>query len=90
MAFNTPENITQREIVEFEQTKEMFDKQAGLQIRLKELEIEALKLESKITAWFTLPVKIIKLPVYLLFGVGYIIHSVKKTEPSESFWKFLK
>jgi len=84
------ESITQREVQEYEWQKEMFDKNAELKIKLKELEIKHLMVESKITSWFKIPVTIVKLPVYMLFGVGYCINAIRKIEPSENFWKFIK
>lgn len=86
----TQSEMTQRELVEFAQQKEMFEKQAELTVKLKELDIQHLTLESRFNAWFRVPVVIIKLPVYLLFGVAYCIHAVRGSEPSESFWDFIK
>lgn len=82
--------MTAREREEYEQSKEMFEKQSEHAVRIKELELEAVRLESKATVWFRIPVLIIKLPVFLILGLGYIVHAIRKTEPSERFWNFLK
>jgi hypothetical protein len=71
------------------------------QVTLKRLELEIVReksqaqielrrLEAKWSSWLALPKTFIKLPVYLLFGLGYIVHAAKKQEPSKSFWRFLQ
>jgi hypothetical protein len=71
------------------------------QVTLKRLELEIVReknqaaielrmLEAKWSSWLSLPKIILKLPVYVLFGVGYIIHAVRNHEPSKSFWSFIK
>ena len=90
MAIQTNSEMTQREVMEYAQHKEMFEKQAELQIKLKELEIDHLKMESRWNAWFRIPVTIVKLPVYVLFGLGYVVHAIRQTEPSDRFWDLLK
>jgi hypothetical protein len=59
-------------------------------LRLKELDIEAQKLESRWAALLRLPITVIKLPVYIVFAIAYIVAVARKHEPSDSFWNFLK
>lgn len=84
------DQVTPRETLLHEWQKEEFLAQSEHAIRMKQLDIEHLKLESKLSAWYKIPVAILKLPLYILLGTGYIIHAIRKTEPSERFWEFLK
>lgn len=67
----------------------MFDKQAEFNIKIKEMELEITKLEAKWSSWLNLPKTIIKLPVYCLMAIGYIISSIRNHEVSKDFWNFL-
>lgn len=84
------EQLTPREFEEFNQQKEMFELQARQQLALKDREIELARLEAKWSAWLKLPLVIITLPVRVLFAFGYLVHAVRKTEPSEAFWRFMR
>jgi len=53
-------------------------------------EIELKKLEAKWSSWLRLPSMVIKLPVYILLGVGYIVSCSRKYESSRNFWNYLK
>ena len=77
------ENLTNRELQEYEQHKEMFDKNAEFELEKKKLEIQHLNIESKIGAWFRLPVTIIKMPLYLLIGLALIVYAIRGAEPPE-------
>lgn len=90
MPIQTREELTVREREQMEYDREMWAKQSEHAIEIKKLEIEALKLDAKISSWLKLPISILKLPVYMLLGLGYIIHAIKGTEPSDNFWKLLK
>ncbi len=76
--------ITNRELVEYDQHKEMFDKQAEFELEKKKLEIQHLNIESKIGAWFRLPVTIVKMPLYLLVGLALIVYAIRGIEPPEN------
>lgn len=84
------DQVTPRETMLHEWQKEEFVMQSEHATKMKQLEIEHLKLESKISAWYKLPITIIKLPLHLLLGAGYIVHTIRKTEPSDKFWEYLK
>lgn len=53
-------------------------------------EIELKKLEARWSSWLSIPLVIIKLPVYLLLAVGYIFDSIRGYEPAKDFWKLLR
>lgn len=85
------ETLTQREHIQMQYEREMWDKQAAHQIRLKELELEVLKTESRLSAWFKLPLTLVKLPVILIVAIGFVIGSFRKDyKPGEDFWKLVR
>lgn len=53
-------------------------------------EIELKKLEAKWSSWLRLPSMIIKWPLYVFFGVGYVVDCIKGNDPTNNFWKFIK
>lgn len=61
-----------------------------LQRDKNEAEIELRELEAKWSSWLSIPKTIIKLPVYVLLGIGYIVLCIRKQKPTEAFWKLLK
>lgn len=61
-----------------------------LQKEKNEAEIELRKLEAKWASWLSIPKTIIKLPVYALLGIGYIVLCVRNKKPTERFWAFLE
>lgn len=67
-----------------------FDKQASHAVQMKTLELEGDRLAAKITAWFKLPLYLIKLPVMLIMGVGAAITLARGKELSDKFWQFLR
>lgn len=86
----TRENITAREHEEHQWDVEARDAHFAHEKEMKRLDIEVLKTEAKITSWFKIPITIITLPVRFLFGLGFIVAMIRKHEPSESFWRWLK
>jgi len=60
-----------------------------LQREKNQAEIELRKLEAKWASWLSLPKLVIKLPVYLLLGIGYIIQSIRNQNPTDNFWDFI-
>jgi hypothetical protein len=92
--------MTPRESLAHEWEKEIWEKQAAHEITMKQLElaikradneakIELKKLEAKWASWLRLPSMIIKLPLYPLLGIAYIVAIAKKYEPSKRFWDLL-
>lgn len=91
MAIQGRDTFSPREQIQMEYDERMLDKQIAHAREIKELELEAVKFESKWSVLFKIPLMIIKLPVLLLLGVGFIVGSFKEDyEPSESFWNLLR
>jgi len=90
MAIQQNTEMTNREIVEYSQHKEMFEKQAELQLKLKELEIQHLIEESRFNAWFSIPLKIVRLPLLLVLGLGAVIYAIRGKDVPESLLGLLK
>lgn len=84
------DELTAREYEQYQQEKEMFELQSAHQLRLKEKDLELARLEAKWATCLRIPIIIIKLPVLILFAFSYPIHVIRKSEPSEAFWRFLK
>jgi hypothetical protein len=87
---NTGDNVTQKEIVEHEWEVENFEKQAAHQLQMKELDIQASKLEARITSWFSLPRYLLSIPVRILFVIPLCLYVLKRQEIPAEFWKLLK
>lgn len=88
--FDQPDQMSAREFEQHQWDVEEFEKQAAHQIALKQLDIQATKLEAKITSWFHVPIMIIKLPVLILFGVAFICAQFTKKDLPAEFWQFLR
>lgn len=84
------DELTAREYEQYRQEKEMFELQSAHQLRLKEKDLELARLETKWATWLRIPIIIITLPVRCLFAFSYPIHVIRKSEPSEAFWRFLR
>ena len=89
MAIQTRDTITPREQFEMQYNREILELQMAHAKEMKELEIEVAKLEARFSSWLRLPVLIIKLPVLLVFAVGYCIDRIKGNEPSPDFWRLI-
>lgn len=86
----TRETLTPREYEEFNQRKEYFELQAEHELKVKNLELEVMKLEAKWSSWMKLPVMVLMLPVRILFGIAFICSVfVKKDLPAE-YWRVIK
>lgn len=83
------ESLTPRELQEMEYEKQAWERQAEHQVRLKQLEIEVMKLEAKWGSWIKLPVILITLPVRILFVIPLSIYAAKKQPVPPEYWKFL-
>lgn len=81
--------LTPKETQQMEYEERIFDKQTEYNLEAKRMELEIAKIEAQWSSWLSLPKTIIKLPVYILFAIAYIITVSLKKEPSESFWKFI-
>jgi hypothetical protein len=52
-------------------------------------ELRTRELESHYSSLYRIPLTLIKLPVYLLFGIAFIIQVAKGKEINSNFWKIL-
>ena len=90
MAMQFRDQLTPREAQEQQYQKEMLELQMIHARTMKEKDIELAKLEARFSSWLRLPVLVLKLPVLLLLGVGYIVDRIKSQEPGDDFWNMLK
>lgn len=86
---NQPEQFTPREAETMRYEAERADKEMAFGMEMKKLDIEVQKIEAKWSVLLKIPIIIVKLPLLILLGIGYIIHAIRKIEPSENFWKLL-
>lgn len=84
------EHLTPREVQELQYEKEAWERQAEHQLRMKDKEIEVMKLEAKWGTWIKLPLVIITLPVRILFVIPLSIYAVTKQEVPEFYQRFFK
>lgn len=84
------DTLTQREIQQMEFDKQAWERQAEHQLRIKDKEIEVLKLEAKWASWIKIPVIIITLPVRILFVIPLSIYAATKQEVPEFYQRFFK
>lgn len=90
MLQQAPEMLTPRESVIMEYEKEEARLAREFEIRMKELDIQTQKLDIKWASWLRIPILLIKLPVYILFGFAFIVTSITKYELPKDFWEFLR
>ena len=57
--------------------------------RLK-LELEVRKVEAHAAQLWRIPITLIKLPVFILYGFGFIISVARNKEINTNFWNILK
>lgn len=88
--FDSPAEMTSKEYTQHEWDVEEFDKRAQHAVTMKQLDIQAEKLQAKITSWFHVPIMIIKLPVLILFGIAFICAQFTKKDLPAEFWQFLR
>jgi len=81
--------LTPREFQQMEYEERLWDKQAKFNLEVKKLELEVAKIDTRWGAIFKIPTLIIKLPVYILLALGFIIYTVTKKEPPDKFWDFI-
>jgi hypothetical protein len=82
--------LTAKESIEMDFAERKFDKEAAYNIEIAKLNLETDKLEAKWGAILKIPITIIKLPVYCLFGIAVIFSVVTKQKIDENFWRLLK
>lgn len=55
----------------------------------KVAEIEIKRLEAKWSSWLKLPYTLIRLPLYILFPIAYIVCAITNYQPPKRFWDLL-
>jgi hypothetical protein len=83
------DQLTPREYEEYNQQKEMWQLGADHAKEMKQLDIEVMKLEAKWSSWMRIPLKIVLLPVYILFGIAFCIAQITKKDMPDEFWDWL-
>lgn len=83
------DQLTSREYEEYNQQKEMFELGAAHSEKLKDKEIELAKIEAKWSSWLRIPITIIKLPVFFVFGIAFCIAQITKQKMPDEFWQLL-
>lgn len=84
------ETITPREYELHQWEVDMFEKQAAHAVQLKELDIQAAKLEAKISSWFKVPLYLLMLPVRVLLVIPLCIYAARKHEVPEALWALFR
>jgi hypothetical protein len=84
------DQLTPREAILMQNERESEERQIAFGIRMKELDIEAQKVESKWSALLRLPMAVIKLPMLVFLGISLVVCYIKGKEPSEHFWNILR
>jgi hypothetical protein len=59
-------------------------------LRVRSMELEVLKLENRWNAWFRIPLTIIKLPVLIVFAIGYVVAVGRGKDVSQNYWNFMR
>lgn len=90
LGLNQRNELTAREYELYNQQKEMFELQTAHAERIKRLDIEAAKLEAKITSWFKIPLTLLKLPLFILLVIPLSIYAGRKQEVPAELWRLLK
>jgi hypothetical protein len=58
--------------------------------RIKQAELELARLEARWLSWLRIPITIIRVPLYLILGIGLCISLARKHEPPKDFWALLR
>lgn len=90
MLTSEPQQLTARESVLMEYEAEQNKLAREFEITMKRLDIEAQTLETKWRSWLRIPITIVKLPLFLVLGIGYVVAVARGKEPSQNFWELLK
>lgn len=83
--------LTPREFAIQAHEKEMYELQVQHEQTIKRMELEITRLDTKWSSWLRIPITLIKLPVYCLLAVGYIVTAFRDdNEPSVPFWDLMR
>lgn len=59
-------------------------------LRIRAQELAVLKTQNSWGALLQVPITIIKLPLYMVLGIGFIVAMARRIDPGESFWDLLR
>lgn len=59
-------------------------------IKVRQMELDVLKIENRWSALLKAPLTIIKLPMYVIMAVGYCIAMARNHDVSKEFWNLFK
>lgn len=90
MIEQNPAQMTPRESLDHEWHVEEFKMQSEHAIVMKKLDIEQQKLEARWASWLRIPLTIVKLPVFMIMALGYVVAMATGHKVSQNFWTFLK
>lgn len=90
MLRNHADTLSAREEQSYAHDKEMMELNMAHQKELKIMELEVLKIETKIGSWVRIPLTIIRLPVLILFVIPLSIYAAKKQDVPAELWRLLK
>lgn len=82
--------LSPREHEEMQYNKEMTEIGYAHGVRIKELDIEAAKLEAKIQSWFKIPLTILRLPLFVLFVIPLTVYAIKGKDVPPEYWALLR
>lgn len=84
------DDVSPRQWAEWAHEKEMTTLHSETQIRLKELEVDVIKTDSRWNTLFILPREILKLPVRILMAFAVIVSAITKKDLPDKFWEFMR
>lgn len=82
--------LSQREYEQMQHQKEMLEIQTLHTQKIKAIEYEVVKLESKWASWLRIPITIVKLPILFVASVAFIVYAIRGTEPPENLISIFK
>ena len=59
-------------------------------VLMKRLDIEEQKLEAKWGSWLRIPLTVVKLPVYMIMALGYVVAMARGGDVPANFWTYLR
>lgn len=90
MAIQNSSSLSPREYEIQQYEKQMLELQMEHTIRVKQMELELQKLESKWSAWIKLPFVLLTLPLRILLVIPLSIYAATKQAVPEAYWRWLK
>lgn len=82
--------LTPREAYMLRYEQEQEERQLTYAAAMRDKDLELARMEAKWSVWLRIPILIIKLPLYVILGLAYIVHAIRGIEPSDNFWNMLR